>query len=97
MATFLFRDANKAAFINGANKLFKDNELNFEISQDDLIDTPSPDKVEFTIYVTDDPQTADVLKNAEKSKYFSFPFRKIDMKEMVSESKKANKAKKSKK
>lgn len=97
MATFLFRDENKAAFINGANNLFKDNDLNFEISKDDLIDAPSPDKVEFTVYVTDDPQTTDVLKNAEKSKYFSFPFREIDLKEVIAESKKKSRSKKSKK
>ncbi len=93
MATFLFRDANKAAFVNGANKLFKDNNIEVEVSDADLLDTPSPDKVEFTLYVSDEPQIVDVLQNAEKTKYFSFPFREIDLKEAIKESKKSVKRK----
>ena len=93
MATFLFRDANKAAFVNGANKLFKDNGIDLEVSQNDLLDTPSADKAEFTLYVSDEPQIVDVLQNAEKNKYFSFPFREIDLKEAIKESKKPVKRK----
>jgi len=93
MATFLFRDANKAAFVNGANKLFKDNGIDLEVSQNDLLDTPSADKAEFTLYVSDEPQIVDVLQNAEKNKYFSFPFREIDLKEAIIESKKPVKRK----
>ena len=93
MATFLFRDANKAAFVNGANKLFKDNSIDLEVSQNDLLDTPSADKAEFTLYVSDEPQIVDILKNAEKNKYFSFPFREIDLKEAIKESKKPVKRK----
>ena len=87
MATYLFRDANKAAFVNGANNLFKDNGLNREISSTDLLDA-MPGKAEFTFYITDDPQEDDILKNAEKTKYFSFPFRAIDLQEVIKESKK---------
>jgi hypothetical protein len=93
MATFLFRDANKAAFVNGANKLFKDNGIDLEVSQNDLLDTPSADKAEFTLYVSDEPQIVDILKNAENDKYFSFPFREIDLKEAIKESKKPVKRK----
>jgi hypothetical protein len=96
MATYLFRDANKAAFVNGINTLFKDNGLNREISSTDLLDA-LPGKAEFTFFITDDPQEDDILKNAEKTKYFSFPFRAIDLKEMVAESKKLQSKKKSKK
>jgi len=93
MATFLFRDANKAAFVNGANKLFKDNGIDLEVSQNDLLDTPSPNKAEFTLYVSDEPPIVDILQNAEKNKYFSFPFREIDLKEAIKESKKPVKRK----
>ena len=87
MATYLFKDANKAAFVNGVNTLFKDNGLDREISSTDLLDA-MPGKAEFTFFITDDPQEDDILKDAEKNKYFSFPFRAIDLKEMIKESKK---------
>jgi hypothetical protein len=96
MATYLFKDANKAAFVNGVNTLFKDNGLDREISSTDLLDA-MPGKAEFTFYITDDPQEDDILKNAERTKYFSFPFRAIDLQEMIKESKKLQSKKKSKK
>jgi hypothetical protein len=96
MATYLFKDANKAAFVNGVNNLFKDNGLDREISSIDLLDA-MPGKAEFTLYITDDPQEDDILKNAEKIKYFSFPFRAIDLQEMIAESKKLQSKKKYKK
>ncbi len=94
MATYLFKDANKAAFVNGVNTLFKDNGLDREIDSTDLLDA-MPGKAHFTFFITDDPQEDDILKKAEKTKYFSFPFRAIDLQEMIKESKKF--AKKSKK
>ena len=96
MATYLFRDANKAAFVNGVNTLFKDNGLGREIDSTDLLDA-LPGKAEFTFFITDDPQEDDILKNAEKMKYFSFPFRAIDLKEIIKESKKSQSKKKTKK
>jgi hypothetical protein len=90
MATYLFKDANKAAFVNGVNTLFKDNGLDYEISSTDLLDA-MPEKAEFTFYITDDPQEDDILKNAEKTKYFTFPFRAIDLQEVIKESKKKSK------
>ena len=94
MATYLFKDANKAAFVNGVNNLFKDNGLDREISSTDLLDA-MPGKAEFTFYITDVPQEDDILKKAEKDGYFKFPFRAIDLQEMIRESKKfKNKSKK---
>jgi len=93
MATYLFKDANKAAFVNGVNTLFKDNGLDYEISTTDLLDA-LPGKVEFTFYITDDPQEDDILKNAEETKYFTFPFRSIDLQEVIKESQKGKKSKK---
>jgi hypothetical protein len=93
MATYLFKDANKAAFVNGVNTLFKDNGLDREIDSTDLLDA-MPGKAEFTFFITDDPQEDDILKDAEKIKYFSFPFRSIDLKEVIKESKKGRKSKK---
>ena len=93
MATYLFKDANKAAFVNGVNTLFKDNGLDYEISTTDLLDA-LPGKAEFTFYITDDPQEDDILKNAEKTKYFTFPFRSIDLQEVIKESQKGKKFKK---
>jgi hypothetical protein len=90
MATYLFKDANKAAFVNGINTLFKDNGLDYEISTTDLLDA-LPGKAEFTFYITDDPTEDDILKNAEKIKYFKFPFKSIDLKEVIKESKKLKK------
>jgi hypothetical protein len=92
MATYLFKDANKAAFVNGVNNLFKDNGLDREISSTDLLDA-MPGKAEFTFYITDDPQEDDILKNAEKNGYFKFPFRAIDLQEIIKESKKPIKRK----
>lgn len=87
MATYLFKDANKAAFINGVNTLFKENGLNQEISTTDLLDV-IPGKVEFTFFITDDIQEDDILKNAEKTNYFKFPFKSVDLSKMIKESKK---------
>lgn len=86
MATYLFRDDNKAAFINGMNALFSENNLDREISSADLIDTPSADKTEFTLFITDDPQEISILDQAIKAKHFGFPLRQIDLKSMVKES-----------
>ena len=94
MATYLFKDANKAAFVNGANNLFKDNGLNREISTTDLLDA-LPGKAEFTFYIPTDTQEDDILKDAEKKGYFKFTFKSIDLQEMIKESKKLqNKSKK---
>ena len=96
MATYLFRDANKAAFVNGANNLFKDNGLDREISTTDLFDA-LPGKAEFTFYIPTDVQEDDILKDAEKKGYFKFAFKSIDLQEMIKESKKLQPKKKSKK
>jgi hypothetical protein len=87
MATYLFRDENKAAFVNGLNSLFSKNNLEREISSNDLIDTPSADKTEFTLFITDDPQEISILDNAINDKHFGFPLRQIDLKSIVKESK----------
>ncbi len=91
MATYLFRDANKAAFTNGLNALFADNKLEREISSNDLIDTPSAGKAEFTLFITDDPQEISIVDQAIKDKHFGFPLRQIDLKSIVKESKRKSK------
>jgi hypothetical protein len=92
MATYLFKDENKAAFVNGANSLFSKNGLEHEISQADLLDTP-PNKAEFTLFVTEDPQEISVIDQAIADKHFGFPLRSIDLKSMVKESQKSSKKK----
>ena len=87
MATYLFRDANKAAFVNGANSLFKSNSLENTVSEDDLLDTP-PNKAEFTLFVTEDPQEISVLNQAIADKHFSFPIKDVDLMKMIKESRK---------
>ena len=91
MATYLFRDENKAAFVNGLNSLFSENKLEREISSNDLIDTPSADKTEFTLFITDDPQEISILDQAINAKHFGFPLRQIDLKSIVKESKRKKK------
>jgi hypothetical protein len=92
MATYLFKDENKAAFVNGVNSLFSKNGLEQEISQADLLDTP-PNKAEFTLFVTEDPQQISIMDQAIKDKHFGFPLRQIDLKSMVKESQKYSKKK----
>ena len=91
MATYLFRDENKAAFVNGLNSLFSKNNLEREISSNDLIDTPSADKTEFTLFITDDSQEISILDQAINAKHFSFPLRQIYLKSIVKESKRKKK------
>jgi hypothetical protein len=86
MTTYLFSDKNKAAFTNGINKLFTNNDLNYEISSTDLIN-PSPSKTESTLYVTMDDKEVEIMDNAIKSKYFKFPIKKVNIKNMNNESK----------
>ena len=94
MATYLFRDENKAAFVNGMNALFSDNSLNRTVSSSDLIDTPSAGKAEFTLFITEDPQEISILDNAIETKHFGFPLRQIDLKSMIKESKRKSKTSK---
>jgi hypothetical protein len=93
MATYLFKDANKAAFVNGVNTLFKDNGLDYEIDSTHLLDA-LPGKAEFTFFITDDPTENEILKNAENKNYFNFQFKEIDLKEVIKESKMGKKSKK---
>ena len=86
MATYLFRDENKAAFINGFNSLLKKNNVDNLTSSTDLVDTPSAAKVEFTLFITEDPTEISILNQAIKDKYFTFAVREIDLKSMVKES-----------
>jgi len=92
MATYLFKDENKAAFINGVNSLFSQNGLEQEVSQANLLDTP-PNKAEFTLYITEDPQEISIIDQAIVDKHFGFPLRQIDLKSMVKESQKFSKKK----
>jgi hypothetical protein len=89
MATYLFRDANKAAFINGVNSLFSKNKLTNLVSDSDLLDTP-PNKQEFTLFVTEDPQEISVIDQAIEDKHFGFAIKNVDLTKMIRESKKKN-------
>lgn len=80
--TFLFKDENRAAFENGANKLFKENDLpDMKVNSKGMMNYPKDDN-EFTVYVTTDPVEVKILQQAEKDKHFNFPFKHINMKEI---------------
>jgi rRNA maturation protein Rpf1 len=53
------------------------------------LDTP-PNKQEFTLFVTEDPQEISVLDQAIENKHFSFAIKNVDLTKMIRESKKKN-------
>ena len=86
MTSYLFHDKNKAAFLNGINSLFKKNALKTIVSSQDIINAPSADKAEFTLYTPISEKEAEIIDYAIKSKHFKFEIKKVNLNSIVKES-----------
>ena len=89
MAEYLLRDRDKAAFINHMNKLLGQMDPGLGLDSSNFIDVPGDNKSEDkTIFATDDPREVSMLDTLINNRSFSYPVKKIDLKEMVKKSRK---------
>jgi hypothetical protein len=87
MAEYLLRDRDKAAFINHMNKILGQMEPELGLDTTNFLDIPGSNKSEDkTIFVTDNPQEIGILDTLINNKSFSYPVKKIDLKEMAKSS-----------
>ena len=89
MAEYLLRDRDKAAFINHMNKILGQMDPSLGLDSTNFMDIPGDNRSEDkTIFVTDDPQEISMLDTLVSKRSFSYPVKKIDLKEMVKKSRK---------
>lgn len=89
MAEYLLRDRDKAAFINHMNKILGQMDPSLGLDSTNFMDIPGDNRSEDkTIFVTDDPQEISMLDTLVSKRSFSYPVKKIDLKEMVRKSRK---------
>jgi hypothetical protein len=84
MAEYTLYDKDKAAFINRMNKLLSQIKSGTELNSTNFIDVPgsgtSEDKC---IFVTDSPVEEQLLDMLIDKKAFSYPIKKISIKEIL--------------
>lgn len=84
MAEYLMHDKDKAAFINRMNKLLKQVKPGLELNSQNFIDVPGDGSdTDKSIFVTDDPLEEKLLDTLISKKVFSYPIKKVNLKEMV--------------
>lgn len=87
MAEYLLRDKDKAAFINHMNKMLGQVDPGLGLDSNNFLDIPGDNKSEDkTIFVTDDPIEEKLLDALVKKRSFSYPVKKVNLKEMVDKS-----------
>ena len=86
MTSYLFKDTNKAAFINGLNSLFDEYDKP-KVETRHLLNYP-PGKLDYTLYNTNDDREVEIIDQAISDNHFDFSVKKIDLKDMVNESRK---------
>jgi hypothetical protein len=84
MAEYLLRDRDKAAFINHMNKILGQMDPELGLDTTNFLDIPGSNKSEDkTIFATDNPQEIGMLDTLINNKSFSYPVKKVDLKEMA--------------
>ena len=84
MAEYLMHDKDKAAFINRMNKFLGQVKPGMELNSTNFIDVPGDNTVEDKcIFVTDNPVEEQLLDKLLDKKTFSYPIKKISLKEMI--------------
>lgn len=79
MAEYLIGDRDKAAFINKMNKIFGEIKPGSELSSSNFMNIPG----EMSIFLTTDPMEEKLLDTLVKKRTFSYPVKKISLKEMI--------------
>jgi len=89
MAEYLLHDKDKAAFINRMNKFLGQVKPNMALDDTNFIDIPGDGSSDDQcIFVTDNPIEEKLLDMLVSKRAFSYPVKKIDLKEMVIASRK---------
>lgn len=84
MAEYLLHDKDKAAFINRMNKFLGQVKPNMELDSTNFIDVPGEGTDEDKcIFVTDNPIEEKLLDTLMSKRVFSYPIKKISLKEMI--------------
>ena len=83
MAEYLMRDRDKAAFINKMNKFFGQVETGRELNSTNFIDVPGDGTEDKCIFVTENPVEEELLDKLIDKKSFSYPIKKISLKEIL--------------
>lgn len=84
MAEYLLKDRDKAAFINRLNKLLKQMKPGFELDTINFIDVPGSNTVEdMSIFVTENPVEEKMLDMLISKRAFSYPIKKVNLKEIA--------------
>jgi len=84
MAEYLMHDKDKAAFINRMNKFLGQVKPGTELDSTNFIDVPGDGSdTDKCIFVTDNPIEEQLLDMLISKKVFSYPIKKINLKEMV--------------
>jgi hypothetical protein len=84
MAEYLMHDKDKAAFINRMNKFLGQVKPGTELDSTNFIDVPGDGSdTDKCIFVTDNPVEEQLLDMLISKKVFSYPIKKINLKEMV--------------
>ncbi len=87
MAEYVIHDKDKAAFINRLNKLLKQMEPGFELDSTNFVDIPgSSTSEDMSIFVTEDPVEEKMVDMLVKKRVFSYPVKKISLRQMAKES-----------
>ena len=84
MAEYLLYDKDKAAFINRMNKFLGQVKPNMALDDTNFIDIPGDSSSDDQcIFVTDNPVEEKLLDALISKRAFSYPIKKIPLKEMV--------------
>jgi len=84
MAEYLMHDKDKAAFINRMNKFLGQVKPGMELNSTSFIDVPGDNTTDDKcIFVTENPIVEQLLDKLIDKKSFSYPIKKISLKEMV--------------
>jgi hypothetical protein len=84
MAEYLIHDKDKAAFINRMNKMLKQVQPGFELDTINFIDVPGSNTAEdMSIYVTENPIEEKMLDMLLSKRAFSYPIKKVNLKEIA--------------
>jgi|LauGreDrversion4_2_1035121.scaffolds.fasta_scaffold82411_6 hypothetical protein len=83
MAEYLMRDRDKAAFTNKMNDFLGQVKPGTKLNTQNFIDIPGDGADDKCIFITDNPIEIQLLDKLIDKKTFSYPIKKINLKQMV--------------
>lgn len=83
MAEYLMHDKDKAAFTNKMNDFLGQIKPGTKLNTQNFIDIPGDGSDDKCIFVTDNPIEVELLDKLISKRTFSYPIKKINLKQMV--------------